>query len=103
MEKEKRESLLKNIAGAIIIGLGGGVVFAVIMGLVTKDIFIGVCWGTAALIPVLMSVADDLLLHVWSAKRPARYIAQAVIFVLALSFLAPRLLRLLPPRLLGQG
>ena len=103
MEKEKAELLLKNIVGAIIIGVVGGLVFAVIMSLVTKNIFSGILWGGVALIPILMSIADDLMIYVWSAKRRTRYIVQALIFIVALSFLAPRLLRLLPPQALGLG
>jgi len=103
MEKEKAELLLKNIVGAIIIGVVGGLVFAVIMSLVTKNIFSGILWGGVALIPILMSIADDLMIYVWSAKRPARYVVQALIFLLAFGFMAPRLLRLLPPQALGLG
>jgi hypothetical protein len=103
MEKEKRESLNKNIVGAIVIGVFCGAALAVFMGFVTGNAVSGIWWGTVAFIPILMSIADDLMTHIWSAKRSTRYIVQAVICIVALIFLAPRLLRLLPPHLLGQG
>jgi len=102
MEKEKRELLSKNIVGAIVIGVFCGVVLAVIMGFVARNTLVGIWWGTLAFIPIMMSIADDLMMHIWSAKRSTRWFVQVGIGLTALVFLAPRLIRLLPPHLLGQ-
>lgn len=103
MEKEKKELLLRNIVGAIVIGVGCGIVLGVLIGFITKNITAGIYWGAIAFIPILMSIVDDLMLHVWSAKRSSRYTAQAVILVIALGLAAPKLIRLMASSFPGHA